>query len=96
MVRGTEVIKRIAAGYTQRRLHRSAWVIQPGVNHFAVARAGLGAKSIVAFEDDGLNAAPCQRAGTSQADCAGTYNDCFDLFHRTGIVNRLLSVASFW
>ena len=56
-----------------------ARVVEPGVNDFAVARAGFLPESGVAFEDDGLEACCGQRAGAGQPDHAGADDDgpCF-------------------
>ena len=75
-------IETLAAGDAARRLQAAGRIIEAAVDDLAVARGGLGADPVGAFEDDDL--VPLQREGPRrrQADHPGPDDDRFDLFHR--------------
>jgi hypothetical protein len=74
-------IQGLLAGHAQPRLERAARVVEPGVDHLAVARADAGADGVRRLEHDALAPAARERARHRQADHAGADHHRIDAVH---------------
>src|ERR1700731_2820928 len=63
------------------RLQAALWIIQPAMDHLAVARGGLEPNRVGAFEDDDLTPSQGQGARRGEADHPGADHDPFDFVH---------------
>ena len=78
LVRGAIFVKLRFPDHAKARFQAVFWVINTGMNHFAVTRRGLGANGFRLLQHDDLPAAERQGAGDRKADNAGTDNDTLD------------------
>ena len=69
------------AGDAEACLERTGRIVDPGVDHLAVARAGLGADALGRLEDDHLAAGEGEGARHRQADDTRADDDRVDAFH---------------
>ena len=81
-VLGAIGVEALAAGDAGRRLQAALRVVEPAVDDLAVARGGLEADRVGAFEDDDLVPGQRQRPRRRQPDDPGADHHRFDLVHR--------------
>ena len=79
---GTIGVQKIASGEAQPRFKRMGLVVDPGMNDFAIARAGMHAEVALALENDHVPAAERQRPGHRQADDPCTDHNAIDVVQR--------------
>src|SRR6185312_8913956 len=76
-------IETLLALDTEPCLGRARLVVEPGVNHLAVARAGSSADGVLGLEHQDLAAAPRQGPRDREANHSGADDDTIDFFrHR--------------
>ena len=80
-VRRAVRVELLASGDAQPGLQRPRRVVEPGMDHFAVARTGAGADSVLALDDERLQALPRKRARDREADDPGADHDRIDAVH---------------
>ena len=76
-------IEQVAALDAKPRLQTAVRIVQPGMNHLAVAGRGLGAELALFLDDQNFVAGPRQGARNRQANHPGPDHDAFD-----GIAHR--------
>ena len=65
----------------KQSLERAPRVVDPRVNHLAVARAAAGTEGVGCLQDQHLAPGQGEGTGYGQADYAGTNNHDIDVFH---------------
>ena len=75
-------VEALAPGDAGHGLEAAGRVVEAAMDDLAVARGGLEADRIGAFEDDDLVPGQCQRARRRQPDDPGADHHRFDLVHR--------------
>jgi hypothetical protein len=76
-----EVVEALAARNTKTRLQGTVRIVDPGMDHFTVARARTGAEALGSFENHHVAALCCQGACHCEADDAGTDHHRVHLIH---------------
>src|SRR5580704_8120255 len=76
---GAIAVEKIPAGTAQPRLERVGFVVDAGMNDFAVARAGVHAELAFAFENEHLTAGARQRSGRRESDDPRADHDAIDV-----------------
>src|SRR6266850_7296160 len=70
------------------RLERALRVVDAGVDDFGIARAGMRAYGVLAFEDHHLATGEGERARDREADHPGADDDRVKLFHAAALAAR--------
>jgi hypothetical protein len=84
--RGAIRIEPVASLDAEPRLEAAFWIMQPRMDHFAVARRGLGADPALLLEHHDLVPGERQRPRHGEADHARADHDAFDRFaHRLAL-----------
>src|SRR5262249_12406271 len=73
------LVERAPALETEHRLQAAPGIIEPGVDHLAVARGGLGADPSLLLEDEPLASVERERTGDREAHHARPHNHALDL-----------------
>jgi len=89
-VLGAVGVKQAPAGHAGLGHQAALGIIDAGVDHLGVARAGLGADAFGGLDDDDLTAGKSQRAGDREADHAGADHHAVDGFERGRTHARML------
>ena len=79
---GTIAVQKVTPGNTQPRLEGTRFVVDAGVNDFAVARTHVHAEVALAFENDHFAAAARQRPGRRKAYDPCTDDNAIDVVQR--------------
>jgi len=79
LVLGAEGIEQLLAAHAQGRAQAARRIVDAGVDHLAVAGAGLRADQLVLLQHHHLMAGDRQRPGDGQAHRAGADDDGFDV-----------------
>jgi hypothetical protein len=79
-------VQALAALHAQAGLERAGRVVQPGVDHLAVARADAGAEGGLALDHHHLASGAGEAVGAGEADHASADHYGIDRFHRRGPV----------
>ena len=82
-------VQALAALHAQAGLERAGRVVQPGVDHLAVACADAGAEGGLALDDHHLEAGAGEAVCAGEADHAGADHDAIDCFHGLGTAGRV-------
>ena len=81
-VRDAVLVEELLAGDTAARLKRPLGVVDAGVDHFGVARAGVRADRVFGLEHYDLAPGARELARYREADHARADHDGVDAFHR--------------
>ena len=87
-VRHAVLVEQLLAGDAAARLERALRVVDAGVDHFRVARAGMGADRVLGLEDHDLAPGLGEGARDRQADHARADHRRIKLFHAAAAFRR--------
>ena len=79
---GAVAIEELLAGNAEPRLEAALGIVDAGMDHLAVARAGLGADGVRTLQDDHLEPGHGQPARAGEAHHTGPDHDAVDPLHR--------------
>ena len=78
---GAELIQRPPPGDAEPGHQTARRIVDPGMDHLAVARRGLAADALGRLQDDDLTPRHRQRPSHRQAHHPGTHHDAIDFLH---------------